>query len=39
MAIDQVKQAEEIFKGKSDAEVKLFPGAAHGCRLFEFFFG
>lgn len=32
MGIDQVKQSEEIFSGKSNCEVKVFPGAAHGCR-------
>ncbi|KAK9898962.1 alpha/beta-hydrolase [Cystobasidium minutum MCA 4210] len=30
MSMDQVKQSQEIFSGKSNAEVKVFPGAAHG---------
>lgn len=35
MNMDQVKQAQEIFSGKSDCEVKVFPGAAHGCKQIE----
>lgn len=33
MGMEQVKQSEEIFSGKSNCEVKVFPGAAHGCKL------
>lgn len=30
MPMDQVNQAKEIFSGKSNAEVSVFPGAVHG---------
>lgn len=30
MPIDQVNTAKEIFTGKSNAEVTVFPGAVHG---------
>lgn len=37
MSIDQIKQTQEIFAGKSNAEVTIFPGAAHGCKQFFLF--